>query len=85
MTLHLDEWPLAEVRRRVGKRGLDEYVNYALRSQLQHDHLNDLLAEMDAKSGPVSDEIVYEALQAWFPEELVTRVREARSSSTQAQ
>lgn len=37
----------------------------ALRRQLQHDRLGELLAEIDAEAGPVPDEAMEEARKLW--------------------
>jgi Arc/MetJ family transcription regulator len=55
ISLSMDEGVLAEARARAGRRGLSSYVNDALRRQLQRDRLAELLAEMEAESGPVPD------------------------------
>lgn len=65
VSLSIDEDVLAEARGRAGRRELSSYVNEALRRQLQHDRLGDLLVEMEAESGPVSDELMGEARKAW--------------------
>src|SRR6266568_618233 len=56
VSLSIDERVLAEVRARAGRRELSSYVTDALRRQLQHDRLGELLAEMDAASGPIPDQ-----------------------------
>ena len=65
VSLSIDEEVLAEARDRAGRRELSSYVTDALRRQLQHDRLGELLAEMDAASGPVPDELMEEARQLW--------------------
>ncbi|CAN5631316.1 hypothetical protein BH23ACT7_BH23ACT7_12550 [soil metagenome] len=65
VSLSIDEDVLAEARDRAGRRELSSYVDAALRRQLQHDRLGDLLAEMEAESGPIPDEVLEEARQAW--------------------
>lgn len=65
VSLSIDEDVLAEARERAGRRELSSYVNEALRRQLQRDRLADLLAEMDAESGPVPDDVMEEARQLW--------------------
>ncbi len=70
---------LAEVRDRAGRRELSSYVTDALRRQLQHDRLGELLAELDATAGPIPDELMEEARQLWrgAVEEPKTRRRSA--------
>ncbi len=65
VSLSIDEEVLAEARDRAGRRELSSYVTDALRRQLQHDRLGELLAELDAKAGPVPDELMEEARQLW--------------------
>ncbi len=65
VSLSIDEDVLAETRDRAGRRELSSYVNEALRRQLQRDRLVELLAEMDAESGPVPDEVMEEARRLW--------------------
>jgi Arc/MetJ family transcription regulator len=65
VSLSIDEDVLAEARARVGRRELSSYVNDALRRQLQRDRLAELLAEMDAESGPIPDEVMEEARRLW--------------------
>jgi Arc/MetJ family transcription regulator len=65
VSLSIDETVLAEARARAGRRELSAYVNAALRRQLQHDRLGELLAEMDAESGPVPEALIEEARQIW--------------------
>lgn len=65
MSLSIDEDLLAEARARVGRRELSSYVNEALRCQLQRDRLTELLAEMEAESGPIPDDVMEEARRLW--------------------
>ncbi len=79
VSLSIDEEVLAEVRDRAGRRELSSYVTDALRRQLQHDRLGELLAELDATAGPIPDELMEEARQLWrgAVEEPKTRRRSA--------
>lgn len=65
VSLSIDEDVLAEARARAGRRELSSYVNEALRRQLQRDRLAELVAEMEAESGPVPDEVMEEARRLW--------------------
>lgn len=65
VSLSIDEDVLAEARARAGRRELSSYVNEALRRQLQRDRLAELLADMDAESGPVPDDVMEEARELW--------------------
>ncbi len=65
VSLSIDEDLLAEARARAGRRELSSYVNEALWRQLQRDRLTELLAEMEAESGPIPDDVMEEARRLW--------------------
>jgi Arc/MetJ-type ribon-helix-helix transcriptional regulator len=65
VSLTLDEGLLAEARDVVGSRKLSSYVNRALRLQLQHDRLEDLLAELEQEKGPIEPGVMEEVRQEW--------------------
>ena len=65
VSLSIDEDVLAEARARAGRRELSSYVNEALRRQLQQDRLAEMLAEMDAESGPIPEDVMEEARRLW--------------------
>jgi Arc/MetJ family transcription regulator len=65
VSLTLDEELLMEAREAVGTRRLSSYVNRALRNQLQHDRLANLLAEFDQESGPVDPKVMEEVRREW--------------------
>jgi Arc/MetJ family transcription regulator len=65
VSLSIEEEVLAEARERAGRRELSSYVNDAVRRQVQRDRIADLLAAMDAESGPIPDEVMEEARQLW--------------------
>lgn len=65
VSLSIEEEVLAEVRERVGRRELSSYVTDALRHQLQHDRIGELLGDMEAESGPIPDDLMEEARQLW--------------------
>jgi Arc/MetJ family transcription regulator len=65
VSLTLDARALAEVRRRVGKRGVSAYVDDAVRAKLQRERLTRWLDEMDAEYGPPSDKVRREAEREW--------------------
>lgn len=77
VSLSIDEDVLAEARARAGHRELSSYVTDALRRQLQHDRIGELLAEMDATSGPVPDELLEEARRLWRAPAALRRRRSA--------
>ncbi len=80
VSLSIDEVVLAEARERVGKRELSSYVTAALQRQLQHDRLSELLATMDAESGPVPDDLLEEARSLWRNDAAAPRQRQRRSA-----
>jgi Arc/MetJ family transcription regulator len=65
VSLSIEEDVLAEARERAGRRELSSYVTDALRRQLQHDRLGELLSAMDAESGPIPEELTEEARKLW--------------------
>lgn len=65
VSLSIDTDLLAEARTRAGRRELSAYVTHAVRRQLQHDRLAELLAEMEAESGPIPDDVMEEARNLW--------------------
>jgi Arc/MetJ family transcription regulator len=65
VSLSIDEDVLREARMRAGRRELSAYVTDALRRQLQHDRLGELLAAMDAEAGPIPAQLMDEARQLW--------------------
>lgn len=65
VSLSIEEDVLAEARERAGRRELSSYVTDAIRRQLQQDRLGELLAEMEAESGPIPDDVIEEARQLW--------------------
>ena len=75
VSLSIDTEVLAQARQRVGRRELSSYVTDALRRQLQHDRLGELLDKMNAESGPVPDELLEEARQLWQSPVTATRPR----------
>ncbi len=65
VSLSIEEEVLGEARERAGRRELSSYVTDALRRQLQHDRLGELLVAMEAESGPVAEKLMEEARQLW--------------------
>ncbi|MGB6057250.1 MAG: hypothetical protein WBF71_03230 [Microthrixaceae bacterium] len=65
VSLSIDEVVLAEARQRAGRRELSSYVTDALRRQLQHDRIGELLAEMESEAGAIPEDLVEEARQIW--------------------
>jgi Arc/MetJ family transcription regulator len=75
VSLSIEEDVLVEARERAGRRELSSYVTDALRRQLQHDRLGELLVAMQAESGPLSDELLEEARQVWREPAVPSRQR----------
>ena len=65
VSMSLDTDVLAQTRERAGGRGVSSYVNEAVRRQLRRDALADLLMEMRAANGPVTDERMEEVRRLW--------------------
>jgi Arc/MetJ family transcription regulator len=65
VSLTLDKDIVAEAREVVGARGLSPYVNRALRSQLQHDRVAGLLAELEQEHGPIDPAVMQEVRREW--------------------
>jgi Arc/MetJ family transcription regulator len=76
VSLSIDEDVLDEARERAGRRELSSYVSEALRRQLQHDRIGELLAEMEERSGPIPEDLMEEARSLWrSPDEGESRAR----------
>jgi post-segregation antitoxin (ccd killing protein) len=55
----------AEVRKRVGVRGVSSFVTRAIAHELEREQLSAYLEELDREFGPVPAEITAEARRAW--------------------
>jgi hypothetical protein len=55
----------AAVRERTGAGGFSRYVAEAVEEKLRLDRLDDLSAYLEAKFGPVPEEVVQEMLRQW--------------------
>lgn len=55
----------AEVRRRVGPRGLSGFVARAIAHELEREQLGEFLHELDEELGPVSKAALAGARRAW--------------------
>lgn len=61
---------LAEaVRIRTGAGGFSRYVTDAVQEQIRHDMLGDLIAEFEAKHGPIPEDLVEKAMSEWPDDE----------------
>jgi len=65
VSLSIESEVLDEARERAGRRELSSYVSDAVRRQLQHDRIGELLAEMEAVSGPIPEDLMQEARALW--------------------
>ncbi len=65
LSLSVPEDLARSLRRRVGARGLSAFAARALQHELEHEQLGELLAELDAASGPVPESLLREAQAAW--------------------
>lgn len=80
VSLSIEEEVLTEARARAGRHELSSYVSDALRRQLQHDRIGELLAEMDAESGPVPDAMIEEARLLWRNPAVATKKPRRRTA-----
>ena len=55
----------AQIRERVGDRGLSAYVDAAIARQLERDALADVLAYLAEVHGPASEDEIQAAMAAW--------------------
>ncbi|MFO0550741.1 MAG: hypothetical protein U0271_20270 [Polyangiaceae bacterium] len=55
----------AEIRRRVGARGVSGFVTRAIAHELEREQLTTYLEELDAEFGPVPKDVAAEARKAW--------------------
>ncbi len=55
----------AELRKRVGVRGVSSFVTRAIAHELEREQLTAYLEELDREFGPVPTEVMAEARRAW--------------------
>lgn len=55
----------AEVRKRVGARGVSSFVTRAIAHELEREQLTAYLEELDREFGPVPKEALADARRAW--------------------
>lgn len=77
VSLTLEKDLLAEAREVVGSRGLSTYVNRALRTQLQHDRLAELLGELEKEHGPMEPSVMERVRREWPSDEEQSERRSA--------
>ena len=65
LSISLPQQLAAEVRRRVGARGLSRFVARAIAHELEHEQLGAFLDELDQVAGPVSGRALTSARRAW--------------------
>jgi hypothetical protein len=65
VSVSMPEDLVAAVRERTGAGGFSRYVAEAVEEKLRLDHLNDLSAYLEAKYGPVPEEVIQEVLREW--------------------
>lgn len=53
------------VRARTGAGGFSRYVTAAVQEQIRHDMLGDLIAEFEAKYGPIPEDLLEKAMREW--------------------
>jgi Arc/MetJ-type ribon-helix-helix transcriptional regulator len=53
------------VRARTGAGGFSRYVSEAVQREIRHDLLGELIEELEAKHGPVPEELLEEARREW--------------------
>ena len=65
LSISLPQHLAAEVRRRVGARGLSGFVARAIAHELEHEQLGAFLDELDATVGPVPSSALRSARRSW--------------------
>ena len=65
VSLTLEPELVEEARATAGGRGLSEYINRALRHQLQRDRLSKYLADIEREQGPVDPDLLNEVREVW--------------------
>lgn len=55
----------AEIRKRVGARGVSGFVTRAIAHELEREQLTTYLDELDRELGPVPEEALADARRAW--------------------
>jgi len=65
VSVSMPEDLVAAVRERIGAGGFSRYVAEAVEEKLRLDRLNDLSAYLEAKYGPVPEEVIQEVLREW--------------------
>jgi hypothetical protein len=65
VSVSMPEDLVAAVRERTGAGGFSRYVAEAVEEKLRLDRLNDLSAYLEAKYGPVPEEVIQEVLREW--------------------
>ena len=73
VSVSMPESLAAEIRKRVGPGSFSRYVTEAVHHRLKQDQLADLLAEMEAVNGPVSEDELAAVETVWLEAEQTWR------------
>lgn len=65
VSVSMPEELTAAVRERTGPGGFSRYVTEAVEERLRLERLDELSAYLEAKYGPVSEELIQEAMREW--------------------
>lgn len=72
LSLTLDEAAIAELRKRVGSRGLSSAVNQAVIAEVERlrraEALDRWLGELDETDGPIDESTVAQFQRLWLPD-----------------
>ncbi|HEX3425469.1 MAG TPA: hypothetical protein VHT30_05010 [Acidimicrobiales bacterium] len=72
LSLTLDEAAIAELRKRVGSRGLSSAVNQAVIAEVERlrraEALDRWLGELDETDGPIDESMVAQFQRLWLPD-----------------
>jgi hypothetical protein len=69
VSITLPEPLLAEVKARVGARGLSAFVAQVLEAEVRREGLREFLAQQEARFGPIPEDVLEETLRSWFGHE----------------
>jgi hypothetical protein len=65
VSVSMPEELIAAIRERTGPGGFSHYVTEAVAERLRLERLDDLSAYLEDKYGPVSEELIQEAMREW--------------------
>ena len=75
ISISLPEALARRLKQAVGERGVSGFAAQAIARELQREPLGSLLAELDRTSGPLADDLLMEAREAWPTSSSSTRKR----------